>query len=227
MPMTDDLLIAYSVACAFFGRVLRPGLDIDLLRRCAQERVFEAWPLPGPENGDPPGLALVAGALAGLDQEGLARIEEDNTALFIGPENPVPMWESVWTTQDRLLFESCTSEVQHAFAEFGFEIPDPVREPSDHLAYELAFIATLLARTCEYMQAGNRDEAHRHLVAATSFLGAHLSRWAGDCLRVVAGRASTDFYRGVAGLCAATLESLKAHADLATGCEGGSTAGPA
>ena len=36
-----------------------------------------------------------------------------------------------------------------------------------------------------------------------------------------------ELVRTVAGLCAATLESLKAHADLATGCEGGSTAGPA
>jgi TorA maturation chaperone TorD len=211
--MTDDLLIAYSVACAFFGRVLRPGLDIDLLRRCAQERMFESWPLPGPEDGDPPGLALVAAALTGLDDERLVMIEDDNTTLFIGPEAPVPMWESVWTTEDRLLFESCTSEVQHAFAEFGFEIPDPVREPSDHLAYELAFVAALLARAADHIRSGEADPARRHVEAAAQFIDRHLVRWAPACLAEVAERARSDFYRGIALLCADTLAQLSERLD--------------
>jgi TorA maturation chaperone TorD len=220
MTMIDDLPIAYSVACAFFARVLRPGLDADLLRRCAQERMFASWPLPstGPEAAA--ALAMVATALAGLDDDRLGRIEEDNTALFIGPEDPVPMWESVWTTRERLLFADCTAAVEQDFARFGFENPGAGREPSDHLAYELAFVAALLARAGERTHCGDRDEARRHLVAAATFLDEHLCRWAGDCLHAVAERAGTDFYRGAARLCAAALVALKADVGTASGRDG-------
>jgi TorA maturation chaperone TorD len=215
--MIDDLLVAYSIACAFFGRVLQPGVDTDLLRQCAQERMFESWPLPASAGGVPPGLPVVAGALAALDDDRLAMIEEDNTVLFIGPNDPVPMWESVWTTEERLLFADCTAAVEQEFIRHGFQNPGGGREPADHLAYELAFVAALLARTCEYVRADDRDQAQRHLAAAAAFLHAHLCRWAGDCLRMIAERAGTDFYRGVAALCAATLDNLKTHLDMAVG----------
>jgi putative dimethyl sulfoxide reductase chaperone len=208
--MHDDLLITYSAACAFFARVLRPGLDADLLRHCAREQMFASWPLPGAATAEPSGLALVAGALAALDDDRLARIDEDNTLLFIGPQDPVPMWESVWTTEDHLLFDDCTAAVETAFAEFGFAIPDPLREPSDHLAYELAFIAALLARAGDHLQSGDSDAARRHLEAAARFIGDHLSKWADACLGAVAARAGTDFYRGASRLCADTLARLRA-----------------
>jgi putative dimethyl sulfoxide reductase chaperone len=209
--MNDDLLIAYGAACGFFARVLRPGLDADLLRQCARERVFQSWPLSGAKIDKPAGLAVVAGALADLGDDRLARIEEDNTALFIGPQDPVPMWESVWTTEERLLFADCTSAVQASFAEFGFQIANPANEPSDHLAFELAFMAALLARAGENIEAGDRDEAGRHLVAAEKFFEDHLARWAAECLRTITERASTDFYRGASLLCIDTLASLRAN----------------
>jgi TorA maturation chaperone TorD len=209
--MQDDLLIAYSAACAFFARVLCPGLDADLLRQCARDRVFQSWPLAGAAIDKPAGLAVVAGALADLDDDRIARIDEDNTVLFIGPNDPVPMWESVWTTEDRLLFADCTTAVQAAFAAFGFAIPDPDREPSDHLAYELAFMAALLARAAEHVQADERDAARRHVEAAARFMDDHLSKWAGECLHAVGDRASTDFYRGICLLCVDTLASLRAN----------------
>ena len=207
--MNDDLLIAYSAACAFFARVLRPGLDADLLRQCARNRAFESWPLPGAGIDKPAGLGVVAAALADLGEDQLARVEEDNTLLFIGPHEPVPMWESVWTTKDRLLFDDCTSAVEAAFAEFGFTIPNPANEPSDHLSFELAFLAALLARAGENIAAGDRVEARRHLVAAGVFFDDHLAKWAAECLRTITERAATEFYRGIGSLCADTLASLR------------------
>ena len=206
--MNDDLLIAYSVACAFFARVLRPGLDADLLRQCARDRAFASWPLPGAGIDTPAGLGVVAAALADLGEDHLARIDEDNTLLFIGPQEAVPMWESVWTTKDRLLFDDCTSAVEGAFAEFGFTIPNPANEPSDHLSFELAFMAALLARAGGNIAAGERDEARRHLVAAAAFFEDHLAKWAAECLHAITERAGTDFYRGIGSLCADTLASL-------------------
>jgi TorA maturation chaperone TorD len=119
------------------------------------------------------------------------------------------MWESVWTTEDHLLFDDCTAAVEAAFAEFGFAISDPLREPSDHLAYELAFMAALLARAGEHQQSGEADTPRRHLEAAARFMDEHLSRWAHACLEAVVQRASTDFYRGTGLLCADTLARLR------------------
>jgi TorA maturation chaperone TorD len=213
--MNDDLLIACSVACGFFARVLRPGVDADLLRQCAQERMFQSWPVPGIDGDRPPGLELVDGALAGLDDDRLAMIEEDNTVLFIGPEAPIPMWESVWTTEERLLFADCTTAVEQDFNRFGFECPGAGREPSDHLAYELAFIAALLARAADHARSRETDAARRHVEAAAQFLDQHLARWAPACLAEVAEHARSDFYRGVALLCTCTLAGLPTHLETA------------
>jgi TorA maturation chaperone TorD len=204
--MTADDLLAYSAACGLFARLFGAGLDHDLVRRCAQGHVAEAWPFRDAGGG----LAMLAGVFADLTDETLDMIERDNTVLFIGPENPVPMWESVWTTRDRLLFADCTEAVRQAFAGAGLTAPNDGREPADHLAFELSFLAALLARAGQAMEAGDEAQAQRHVDVAAAFFAAHPARWASDCLAEVGQRAATDFYRGAALLCADTLAGLQA-----------------
>jgi TorA maturation chaperone TorD len=202
--VTADDLWAASAACGLFARFFRPGLEADLLRRCAEGQVFEAWPLPADDGA----LGLLRQVCAGLTEATLADIERDNTALFIGPEHPVPMWESVWTTTERLLFADCTGQVRQAMARAGLAAPEAANEPADHLALELALLAALLARAGQAVEAG--EDGRADLAAARAFLADHPARWADACLAEVGRRAATDFYRGASGLGRATLAGLQA-----------------
>jgi len=204
--MNADDLFAFSAACGLFARLFGAGLDHDLVRRCAEGHVVEAWPFHDAGGG----LAMLAGVFADLTDETLVVIERDNTVLFIGPENPVPMWESVWTTPDRLLFADCAEAVRQAFAGAGLAAPNDGHEPADHLAFELSFLAALLARAGQAMEAGDEAQAQQQVDVAAAFFAAHPARWASDCLAEVGQRAATDFYRGAALLCADTLAGLQA-----------------
>jgi putative dimethyl sulfoxide reductase chaperone len=115
----------------------------------------------------------------------------------------------VWTTRERLLYADCTDDVRRAFAEIGFTAPNPDHEPADHLANELAFLSTLLARTAAALDQGDEATAKRMFETAGAFFDNHPARWAPLCLGEVARRADTDFYRGAARLCAATLTALQ------------------
>lgn len=212
--MDADTLLAFGAATGLFARLFGPGLDAGLLRRCAANHVVETWPVALEDAEARAALAMMGAALNGLDEDGpdgeaLDAIGRDNAALFVGPDKPVPMWESVWTTRERLLYADCTEEVRRAFAEAGFEAPNPDHEPADHLANELAFLSALLARTAAALDKGDEAGATRLFDAAASFFDNHPGRWAALCLAEVGRRAGTDFYRGAARLAAATLTALQ------------------
>lgn len=185
-----DFTLAAAAICGFGAQVLRPGIPPGLLARAAAEGLAGAWPLaPGTPEGQA-ALASLARALDPLDAEAIAA---DNTRLFLGPADPVPVWESVWTTEEHLLYAPCEAEVRACYAASGFA-PPCTNEPADHLSLELAFLAALLSR-------GEED-------AARAFLAAHLGRWAAPCLGEIACRATTDFYRAIPALVAEALAVL-------------------
>lgn len=185
-----DLTLAVAAICGFGAQVFRPGIPPGLLARAAAEGLAGAWPLaPGTPEGRS-ALASLARALDPLDAEAIAA---DNTRLFLGPADPVPVWESVWTTEERLLYAPCEAEVHACYAASGFA-PPRANEPADHLSLELAFLAALLSR-------GEQD-------AAQAFLAAHLGRWAAPCLDEIARRAATNFYRAIPPLASEALAAL-------------------
>ncbi len=63
--------------------------------------------------------------------------------MFVGPHHlPCPPWGSVYMDGGRL-FGPSTQEVRALFKKYGFSVAGGSREPSDHIAYELAFISEL------------------------------------------------------------------------------------
>lgn len=207
--MNTENLLARGAAIGFFAGIFRPGIDLSLLRRCAAEHMFEHWPLPVSTEDATRGLAVLRSDFAAMTEEGLAAIERDNTALLIGPEQPVPMWESVWRTEERLLFGDCTYEVREAFARSGFATPLQGREPDDHLSLELSFLAALIVQAGQSLEAEDPVRAQALLATAGIFYEDHTALWAFDCLREVGRQATTGFYRSACLLCADTLNGLR------------------
>lgn len=193
-----DRLDRFAAAYLLLSRVLGAPADADLLSQLGQPGVLDSWPMER-DDATVRGLALLAEALA--EPPGLDDLAMDYQLLFVGPGHPraVP-YESVYRSKEHLLFEEQTFEVRNAYREFGLEAPALNREPDDHIALELSFLAHVCTRALDAMEAGDDLALDRCLAAEQAFLADHLLQFGPQCLQWMAERAETGFYRGIAAL---------------------------
>jgi TorA maturation chaperone TorD len=121
--------------------------------------------------------------------------------LFLtGRDDSVFPYESVYTSQERLLMQRARDEVLAAYRDEGLAKTAAFREPEDHLAVELDFMARLCQKTVDALAEGQIDAALALLDRQRAFLDEHLLVWVPRFSQDLAQAASSDFYRGVAVL---------------------------
>lgn len=184
--------------------------------------------------------AWLAGADTPEGVRELAReVHLDRSYLFymIGQSRTSP-YESVYRTDDATMFGPTTFEVRERYAECGLAFEGNAKEPDDHLGLELAFLARLLewaaggsagegiedsklvdpergaesgaeaaGSVCDEVLGVSPQQA---LEQAKSFLSEHVLVFAPLYLANVRKQARSPFYRAIAAMVAATLESLAA-----------------
>ena len=195
-----------AVAYRFLGRCFHAPPSAAWLATLAEDRLFEAWPLPSDDADTAAGLALLAAYCERWDPAQLDVLTWDFNRLFVGPgEMLAPPWESVHRSKTKLTFQEPTLQVRALYEAFGVRAPALHREPDDHLALELDFLATLSERAVEAADAGDGEQLDRCLQAQRDFLQDHLLAWAPGCLGLVEAHAETDYYRGAARLARGSL----------------------
>ena len=107
-------------------------------------------------------------------------------------------------------------EVRRWYRRFGLEPENLNKEPDDHIALEMIFLAHLANLGVQALQTGNRDECARLLQAQHDFASEHLMKWAFEWCQQVIENANTDFYQGIAWLTRGSLIELAALLDLHT-----------
>ena len=111
--------------------------------------------------------------------------------MFVGPHHVTcPPWGSVHLDGGRL-FGPSALEVARVFAARGFAIPEGKSEPSDHVAYELAFMSELLS-------AGD-------VVDCKEFATKYVEPWFGELASQVRENDATGFYDGLCDLTSGLL----------------------
>lgn len=140
-------------------------------------------------------------------EELLDALRLDYTRLFIGPDKlPTPPWESVYMSQDRLLFQKQTMQVRRAYRKFGYIPSNHPHEADDHLGLELDFMFRLASRTKEDIDQEKFDSALNLLKDQSSFLDDHLLKWAPRFAEDVLDAADTPFCQGMAKILQGYLE---------------------
>lgn len=154
-------------------------------------------------------LATLLGTPPG---EGLPdEVKAEYQRLFQGPGHLVaPPWESVYRTEDHTLCGPPTLAVAQAYRAAGLAVPNAEREPEDHIAIELSFMAALYDGAAEALVRGASPDPW--LETADRFLQEHLLCWGGVFAQDMLTGAATPFYRSVAetlqGLLAAEAGAL-------------------
>ena len=94
--------------------------------------------------------------------------------LFEGPSFlEAPIWDSVYVSDDGLLFQESTLEVRRVYASCGLALEGQGNEADDHLAIELDFMRRLSLRLAEGAPSFDAETAK----AQRDFLEAHLLKW--------------------------------------------------
>lgn len=192
--MAQVKALAYRFLATLYLDQPQPAWLADL----AREGVLDEFPLPVTD-----GLDLIRAAADRLSagQSDGREFVADYDQLFVGPGHlPAPPWESVYRTEERLVFDWPTLEVRAEYRRMGLAVTKP-SDPDDHIGLELLFLATLADREA----AGDSAAAE----AAQQFLEAHLLQWAPAFCADVVAHAQTDLYRGLGLLTRAVLDFVK------------------
>lgn len=139
--------------------------------------------------------AAMRGALAALTRERSDDLAADFAAIYLTHAYRVSPCESVWRDEDHLAWQGPTFAVRAWYQRYGLSVKDWRALPDDHLAHQLEFAAFLLER-------GETE-------AAARFLDAHLLTFLPQFCELVAQRAATAFYRGLADITQATVAALR------------------
>lgn len=117
--------------------------------------------------------------------------------LFVGPMSPeAPPYESVYSTDDRLVMQDVTLEVRRWYSKENLCTSNPVSfEPDDFIATELEFAAYLLARAHECYQQNYTARATEYLDLYNAFWQEHLGIWLPGFVQAISSSSSARVFK--------------------------------
>ena len=117
-----------------------------------------------------------------------SEVRWDFTQLFVGPYAlPAPAWESVYRSNEHLLYQDTAFEVRKEYLKYNFIPKNYPHEADDHIGFELDFMLQLST---------NEDDSA--LKDSMKFLEQHITKWVPDFSVDIQKYALTEFYRGAA-----------------------------
>jgi TorA maturation chaperone TorD len=208
-----DVFVGETLIFGLLGRALYKQPDRMWLEALIREDIFSEAPFGTGEVDVERGLSLLqswaAANAGGLAEPEFEVIAKDYLYLFSGAGKPLaPAWESVYFSEERLLFQERTLQVRHWYERFGLQAELQGHEPDDHIGLELNFLAYLSSLALRALESGDTAAVKENLKAQEDFLTQHLSQWVPAWADLVQKHAQTDFYRGIAYLAQGTVQAV-------------------
>jgi TorA maturation chaperone TorD len=88
----------------------------------------------------------------------------------------------------------------------GVEKTSEFKEPEDHIALELQFMAHLCDKTNAALKDGNFKDAGKYLAVQRNFLDEHLGKWVPGLVSDILKSARHEFYRAIAKITQAYVD---------------------
>lgn len=174
-----DLMASRANVYRLLSRCYRSEMDAVLAREISDEFTFET---------DNDALAAALGAmragLADADEDALEQLAVTFDRVFFGmgpltARHAFP-YESVYTSDKGILMQEAYTSVARTYRGQSLAKDASFTEPEDHLAVELAFMATLADRARAFLEANTPSgdaAAEETLAQSLAFVRAHLLNW--------------------------------------------------
>ncbi len=158
-------------------------------------------------TGDPDtdtGYKYIATFLSNLWTESLNELSTDFSHCFFGngidSYSAAYPYESVYTSEKRLMMERARQEVYAIYCANGISKTEAWREGEDHIALEMEFERIISDRTIAALKDNDMEEAYRLLRLQYDFLTDHLVNWVPMMTADLRIFAQTKLYSGLAYL---------------------------
>jgi putative dimethyl sulfoxide reductase chaperone len=211
-----EQLTGEALVLGFLGKALYNVPERAWLQGLIVEQVFAEVPFGADQAETLRGLEILQAWSrsheGGISDEDFSGLKLDYTRLFIGldPILPVPPWESVYLNKERMVFQEETRQVRGWYQRFNL-LPEKFnKEPDDHIALELIFLAKLAQSSLQALEQKDQQALENYCQAQAGFLTEHLLRWGLVWCRLMEEHAATDFYRGLGYLTHGSLLALAA-----------------
>lgn len=114
--------------------------------------------------------------LQGMNEESFNKVEEEYVALF--SVNPyAPPYESYYQDPEGFIRSWIVIQLEKEYAETGLNITRSFKQPPDHVAIELEFMAYLCSLEVEGHETSNKINVKSSLELQSQFLNSHLGKW--------------------------------------------------
>lgn len=181
---SDELLAMLRVrgwVYKFLAQVLYNEPDKENLKAFSEENLFSLMVAEGEENSAVAELAQILEDMKSYESRKWEELRQDHIALFSnsGPVLATP-WESVYLSEERILYDEHTLAVQDFYKKWGFEAVRKEKGPADHAGMECSFLAALTMLCINALQEGRDDKIRPNLLVQSEFLKDHLLDFFGN-----------------------------------------------
>lgn len=194
-----DLMDARARTYGLLARLFRVEVDAEALEQ------LQAMKFPTGTGNDlvDKGYRQLYGYLRDAWEDSLTELAIDFVRCFIGHGvngySAAYPYESVYTSERRLMMQEARAEVLQVFRENGL-MRDKWTEGEDHIALELEFMQRMAYRTSESLRAAEDDAAAHQVEVQARFTQNHLVNWMPMLVADMQQFAKTDFYKGLGNL---------------------------
>ena len=208
-----NVVLGESLLFGLLGAILYKDLDKVWLEALLNEDIFSEAPFGMEQVETKRGIELLQRWTDenhnGLDTAQFKALQDDHLKMFVGLKKVLaPMWESVYFSEKKLMFQEQTLQIREWYARFGLQAERINREPDDHIGLEMLFISHLASLALQAIEQNDEDKLNEILQAQREFLSEHLLRWGPAWAKLVKQHAATDFYRGIAHLTHGSLLAI-------------------
>ena len=187
------------------SRSFREEMDAEFASEFAKRFVFESDDAQLAQKAD-----AMKVSLQGIDDDAIEMLAVDFDRVFFGM-GPITArhafpYESVYTSEKGIMMQEAYSQVVRAYREQKLAKDEAFTEPEDHIAVELAFMATLAERSATFLREGHEEAAEQTVMQQLSFAKEHLLNWVDIFCVDLAAAADGSFYEHLATFTAAFVK---------------------
>jgi TorA maturation chaperone TorD len=199
-PELLDVLKQRSATYLLLSRLYRQEIDQELL----DELHEMLYPVETGDDDLDRGYLSIATYLSNLWSGSLDDLRIDFARCFLGHGvdgySAAYPYESVYTSQKRLMMENARNEVLAIYRAYGLQKTSDWKEGEDSLSLELQFERIMCDRTIEALSEEDSIKAQELLSAQFEFQKDHLISWVPMLIMDMKKFAQTKMYLGLAYL---------------------------
>lgn len=208
-PVAEEQMSADELAKLCETRATTYGLLARLFRSEVDEVMLEElkgmrYPVKTGNDLMDKGYYEIAKYLSNAWVDPLLELSVDHSKAFLGSGIDAHCaaypYESVYTSEKRLLMQDARDEVLAIYRANGLDKAESWKVGEDHIAVELEFMRILNRRAARALEGGDMDKAFSRISTQRNFLNDHIAVWVPVFTEDVRRFAETLFYRGLADL---------------------------